>query len=98
MTQIGMHVRPANAHGRDPDQFLACMRFRVRHLAQHKGFRAVIDQRLHFAVNPPSTIRTCPVTYRDASEHCKSNGPSMSDRSPLRPMQVCARSEEHTSE
>ena len=62
MAQVGMHVGPADPSGLDPDQVLARLRRGVRYVAVDQVFDAFINQSFHFAVNPPSTIRICPVT------------------------------------
>ena len=62
MAEEGVHVRPADTYPLNADQFLALGGDGVGHVAIVEAFGAGIDKRLHFAVNPPSTIRTCPVT------------------------------------
>ena len=61
MAQIGMHVRAADADAVDLDQMLAGAAQDPAHRG-NPAFQRRINQCLHFAVNPPSTIRTCPVT------------------------------------
>ena len=58
MSQIGVHVRAADADAVNPDQMRVRTRFRIRNIAILHGLRSSIDKRLHFAVKPPSTIRT----------------------------------------
>ena len=62
VAEIGMHVGAADAHRLDPYQMLTGSGAGVRHIAVGERFDAVIDQSFHFAVNPPSTIKICPVT------------------------------------
>ena len=57
-----MHVGTAYAAKGNIDYALAGAGDRRLDIADFAGFRAGIDKCLHFAVNPPSTIRTCPVT------------------------------------
>ena len=62
MAVPGMHVGPADpAEGQIDDALPACGDRRLD-ITQLACIRTGIDKRLHFAVNPPSTIRTCPVT------------------------------------
>ncbi len=97
MAKKGMHVGATDAGVGHLDKGFACRRGRISNIPVSLRFRACVDKGFHFAVKPPSTIRTWPVTYRDASEHRKRIGPSMSSSAPLRPIQVwaalrCARS------
>ncbi len=63
MTEVGMHVRSTYAHGLDPDQDLSAPYHGVRFIPVLDLFCVGVDQRLHyFAVKPPSTYITCPVT------------------------------------
>ena len=62
MPQIGMHVRTAYADAVNPDQPFTGIRRRLGNLAEVEALRCRIDEGLHFAVNPPSTISTWPVT------------------------------------
>ena len=62
MSVPGMHVGTAYAAKGNINYALAGAGDRRLDIAYFAGLRAVIDKCLHFAVNPPSTIRTCPVT------------------------------------
>ena len=62
VTEIGMHVRATNADAVDADQVMCVIGCWSGSIAVNQLFRASIDKRLHFAVKPPSTIRTWPVT------------------------------------
>jgi len=62
MAEIGVHVRPADADRLDLHQHLAGAQDGGRHVADFERFGTGVDQRLHLAVNPPSTNRTWPVT------------------------------------
>ena len=88
MAVPGMHVRTADTTEGNIDDALADPGDRRIDVTDFTGFGAGIDKCLHFAVNPPSTMRTCPVTYADASEQRNSSGPSMSSSFPLRPIHV----------
>ena len=58
----GMHVRPANTAECQINKRFSRCRNRGVGVAYFAGLRAGIEQCFHFAVNPPSTIRICPVT------------------------------------
>ena len=62
VAQIGMHVRAANADACHADQAVIALRGRVGGVAVFQLLFSGVDQRFHFAVKPPSTISTCPVT------------------------------------
>ncbi len=62
MSKIGVHIGPTDAACLDADQNLVIPRRRIRRVPKSQTFRPVIDKSFHFAVNPPSTIRTWPVT------------------------------------
>src|SRR5690348_7694781 len=47
--------------------------------------RTSIPLRFHVTVYPPSTLRSAPVTYVDASESRKVTGPMRSSGEPMRP-------------
>ena len=58
MAQIGVHVRAANAHAVNLDKLFAGTGHGGFRVAKLKVFRAGIHKRFHFAVYPPSTMRT----------------------------------------
>ena len=58
----GMHVGPADAAEGQIDDALPVGGHRGGDITDFTCVRSGIDKRLHFAVNPPSTIRICPVT------------------------------------
>ncbi len=62
MAVPGMHVGPANSAEGQIDNALATCGDRCFDIAQLTCVCTGIDKCFHFAVNPPSTIRTCPVT------------------------------------
>ena len=61
MTRPGVHVRPADADMRDPDQGVPAG-LGIRRLAIVEGLGSGVDQGFHFALYPPSTWRIWPVT------------------------------------
>lgn len=48
--------------GMDADQLLVRLACGHRHITDRQRLNPFINQGFHFAVNPPSTIRICPVT------------------------------------
>ena len=62
MAVPGMHVGPADSTKGQIDDALATCRDGCFDIAQLTCVCTGIDKCFHFAVNPPSTIRTCPVT------------------------------------
>ncbi len=62
MAKIGVHIRPTNANRRYFNQMITRLSDWVAYVTKLQCFWTVIHQSFHFAVNPPSTINTCPVT------------------------------------
>ncbi len=56
--EIGVHVRPADSNALDGDQDLARAGGGLGHVPNFERFGPGIHKRLHFAVNPPSTMMT----------------------------------------
>jgi hypothetical protein len=60
--EIGVHVGSADSDRVDPDERFTVTRDCIGFVAIIHPFGAGVDERLHFAVNPPSTKSTWPVT------------------------------------
>ena len=58
----GMHVRSANPAEYQIDKSFTLASQRRVSIANLAGLCTDIEKRFHFAVNPPSTINTMPVT------------------------------------
>jgi hypothetical protein len=62
MTEIGMHVGAADADRFDAHEAFSGGQLGTRFVAPDKALGSRIDKRFHFAVYPPSTKSSCPVT------------------------------------
>ena len=61
------------------------------------GGRAPVDKRRRYRMNPPSAVRTCPVTKADSSRQKKATAAAMSSGLPSRPMGVSSAREQRVS-
>ena len=62
VAQKGVHVRAAQAGRQHTNKALPLVRDWIGHVLVGQRFNTGVNKSLHFAVNPPSTISTWPVT------------------------------------
>ena len=61
-SRAGAIVGTADPDTVDADKVMVVGRRRIRDVAKLELFNPGVNKCLHLAVNPPSTINTCPVT------------------------------------